>query len=335
MGTRSSKYELARIAAALMIILNHIDPGAAPMAGNAVVRANSLLTDLFHMGGKFGVNLFVIIGAWFLCEQPFKARRIRTILCQVIVYAVLLNLVTWAINGRIQTVPEFLHAFNYWFPFAYILMLLATPLLSRICTNARIHNGFLAAGALFFAALFLLRCLVRENRILSLLNMEHVIGPVWFCFLYLVTAKVKKACRIRPPRRYLCLSLAAAGYLLMLLLTKLMGSPAARDMYSPVCALSAMLLFFFFDSLRMRNSSLVNALARATFGTYLFQCHYHFAPILNRFFNYPRWLHSPFYFPFCLGTAVLIFAAAFCITRLISLAEKNGIKSLRSRGGGT
>ena len=335
MGTRSSKYELARIAAAFVIILNHIDPGAASQAGSGVVRVNTLLTDLFHMGGKFGVNLFVIIGAWFLCEQPFKARRIWTILRQVIVYAVLLNVVTWGINGKMQTVPEFLHAFTYWFPFAYIVMLLATPLLNRICANEKTHNGFLAAGALFFGTFFLLRFLVRENRILSLLNLEHVIGPVWFSFLYLVTAKVKKAGLNRPSRRYLWLSLAAAGYLLMLLLTKLLRNTAVRDMYSPLCALSAMSLFFFFDSLRMKNSRAVNLLASATFGTYLFQCHYHFAPILRQFFNYPHWLPSPFYVPYCLGTAALIFAAAFCITQLINLSGEAEKKYLLSRGGRT
>ena len=314
---RSNKYEAARILAAFIIILNHINQDAALNGAGRVFRFNAFATGLFHMGGKFGVNVFVIISAWFLCGQAFKAKRIWRVLTQVVFYAVAGNVAAMIAGGRLLSAREFLMAFTYWFPFAYIVMLLVSPLLNRLLEKPKQLRLALAAGGALFLALFLLRYLAKDSRILRLLCLEHVIGPVWFCWLYLVTACVKKANLIRPSGKTLYLAGGIAAYFLMYLLVKRFNNWAARDMFSPVCALSALLVFAFFESLRMKDHPLVNTLATATFGTYLLQCHNNLAPIVNRFLNSAGWLSSPLYLLFCILTAAGFFAAALGITRLL------------------
>ena len=53
------------------IVLNH-----APISEDTPLQINLLLHQIFFLGGKFGVNIYIIIGAWFLWDTDFKSRRI-------------------------------------------------------------------------------------------------------------------------------------------------------------------------------------------------------------------------------------------------------------------
>lgn len=56
----------------------------------------------------------------------------------------------------------------------------------------------------------------------------------------------------------------------------------AREMYSPVCILSSIALFMAFKSFKNNYYSVINSIAKHTFGIYLFQCHNETIPVLWR-----------------------------------------------------
>ena len=94
---RNSNLELLRIVAMTLITFNHI-----VSLGNSLDGANSvniLLLLFFLLGGKFGTNLFVILGLWFLIDKEFKFKRIIQIWVQTLFYSVFLNIIDIVILG--------------------------------------------------------------------------------------------------------------------------------------------------------------------------------------------------------------------------------------------
>ena len=130
-NTRKTKYELVRVFAAIFIILNHV-----PCSENAQL-VNILARRLFFLGGKFGVNLFVILGAWFLADSAeFKSNRIFRIVEKSIFYSIVLDAVCVMAGYRFH-LRAFAGSFSYWYSFGYVAMLLFAPYLQRICRSKK------------------------------------------------------------------------------------------------------------------------------------------------------------------------------------------------------
>lgn len=136
---RKAKYEVVRILAAVLIILNHVPCSVAALQINARIK------DFFFLGGQFGVNLFVILSAWFLSgEEQFKASRVIRTLEEMVFFSLFLDGVSIALGYRFD-LGSFLRSFSYWYPFGYVVMLLAVPYLARM-TNATKKHVFIWGG---------------------------------------------------------------------------------------------------------------------------------------------------------------------------------------------
>ena len=71
---RQSNMELLRIIAMTMIILGHF-------LGQGGVLENTsglpyAVAFLLSQGGRISVNLFLMIGCWFMCDSPFRASKV-------------------------------------------------------------------------------------------------------------------------------------------------------------------------------------------------------------------------------------------------------------------
>lgn len=128
---RDSRYEVLRIIAALAITLNHI-----PCSENALI-ANQFIRKFFFLGGQFGVSLYVIIGAWFLCNGKFKADRILRIIAQMVFYSLVLDIVSFVL-GTSVSVSGILKSFSYWFCFGYVVMLIVAPFLQKLSERKKL-----------------------------------------------------------------------------------------------------------------------------------------------------------------------------------------------------
>lgn len=123
---RKAKYEMVRILAAVLIILTHVPCSVAAL------QVNARINDFFFLGGQFGVNLFVILSAWFLSgEDQFKASRAIRTIEEMVFFSLFLDGVSIALGYRFD-LGSFLRSFSYWYPFGYVVMLLAVPYLARM-----------------------------------------------------------------------------------------------------------------------------------------------------------------------------------------------------------
>ena len=142
--TRNSTFELLRIISMILIVAYH--------AGRSIDVSqlsifNRGMFYLISSWGILGVDLFVIISAWFLCEQKFRTTKLISLIFEVITYVFAFTILsviwnTYKAGGGEAFVAvlrhhasEFLSPFwanEYWFITAYIFMLLIAPFINKL-----------------------------------------------------------------------------------------------------------------------------------------------------------------------------------------------------------
>lgn len=70
---RASNLELLRILCMLLIIGDHLT-GQGGIADYSTLPS-SFVFCLIGCGSRIACTVFVLVGSWFMCEQPFKTRR--------------------------------------------------------------------------------------------------------------------------------------------------------------------------------------------------------------------------------------------------------------------
>lgn len=332
MKERDSRYELLRIIATIAITLNHV------LCSKTALTANWYVRQFFFLGGQFGVNLFVIIGAWFLCSSAFKSSRVLRMVAQMFFYTLSLDVLSWLL-GTPVTVGGFLKSFSYWFCFGYAVMLMIAPFLQKIDKNAKsrvcIVGGGIALGATVLGYMNPSLLIVR----LSLKGL--FIGPVWFSYVFILVSVIKENReRIRLSSKTWLL-LFFASYLMMYVILIRAGKSFVREVHSPLCFLSAFAMFGAVANTRTGYRRAVNWLAGYTFGAYLLQTHKLFHPYLweglFRFTSVSE--KSPLYFMEGIAAVIVIFVFAASLEeirkRVMTLKPvRNVMQTLSSYGDG-
>ena len=169
----------------IAIVLNH-----TPCSLNAL-EVNFFVRRFFYLGGQFGVNLFVILGAWFLCDcynslnfskRTFSSKRIFNIIIQMFFYSVFLDLICLILGYRFS-LKTFAASFSYWFCFGYVVMLMAVPFLENINTICR--KIIIIFGGVLTTIVIILGIYMPDFFIVKLFLKGIFIGPVWFCYVFL------------------------------------------------------------------------------------------------------------------------------------------------------
>lgn len=130
---RQSNFELLRILAMLLIVAGHF---YRQSEGHHMNGCLPIL--LFTSGSRVAVNLFLMIGVWFMVDKSFDARRIFKIWNTVWFWSVVLTCAV-IIAGHPVSITHCITAlfpiifYNLWFASAYIILLLLAPYLQLFC----------------------------------------------------------------------------------------------------------------------------------------------------------------------------------------------------------
>lgn len=150
--TRSSNLELLRILCMLLIIGDHLT-GQSGIADYTTLPS-SFAFCLIGCGSRIACSVFVLIGGWFLCEQPYKTRRPLSLWLSLWLYTVPVTLlcklagldVSW---GALRWAAFPASTRQLWFISDYLLLLLCVPLLNHLLRGLSrpAHRGLLAVLA--------------------------------------------------------------------------------------------------------------------------------------------------------------------------------------------
>lgn len=277
---RKSNFELLRIIAILIIIMHHYAQiGCNELLVANVVSGQRLFSQFLFMGGKVGVNLFVLISGYFLCKQEFRLSKLVTLLIWIFTYSVVFMCVLavffdyrFGIFEIVQSL--FPVTFNrYIFPSTYVLMYLFVPFINHFINTVdkKMYQRFILIGGIVFV-------------VLPTLTAMDFMAPdlVWFIYLYLLAAYI----RIYEPLSKIKAKhwlLAGSGMYGLLFLSMVFMDFVG--LYIPAvgvkasyfigqnrlpAVLSAVLLFVGFSRLEMKTSKCINYIGGCAFGIFLF-----------------------------------------------------------------
>lgn len=149
---RSSNLELLRILCMLLIIGDHIT-GQGGIADYSTLPS-SFAFCLIGCGSRIACSVFILIGGWFLCEQPCKTRRPLSLWLSLWLYTVPVTLLCKLTGmdvsfGALRWAAFPASTRQLWFISDYLLLLLCVPLLNRVLhgLSRPAHRGSLAVLA--------------------------------------------------------------------------------------------------------------------------------------------------------------------------------------------
>ena len=278
---RASNLELLRILCMLLIIGDHLT-GQGGIADYSTLPS-SFVFCLIGCGSRIACTVFVLVGSWFMCEQPFKTRRPLSLWLSLWLYTVPVTLLCRLAGldvslGALRWAAFPASTRQLWFISDYLLLLLCVPLLNRLLRGLSrpAHRGLLAVLAV---PLIVYPTLFGENGAVS--------DTAWmFLYEYLLIAYLRRW----PDNRlaHLLQHRAAAlglGLGLPLLNTILRAVLETRGLtdgkafqymayYRTALGalpnlLAALALFYLFRGLDLGCVRWVNALAGTTLGVYI------------------------------------------------------------------
>ncbi|WP_271813224.1 acyltransferase [Clostridium beijerinckii] len=274
---RSSNLELLRIFAIVMIIAHHYSVHGGWDIPNEL-SYNRIIVQLISLGGKLGVNCFILITGYFMINSKFNIKKFSKIIGQVFFYSVAIMLVfkLFGIShiGIRETAKSFFPIIfsKYWFATTYVELYILSPYLNKLinyCTEKEYQR-------LLIILIIILSVIPTFTN--SLPGIDNL---PWFVFLYLVASYIRKYQYNFFDRRKLLLLIFIGSYMLIMISVVIIDLFALkipdfpfdptflREMNSLPMFICSISLFIYFKKLDMGSKKIINNISSTTFGIYL------------------------------------------------------------------
>lgn len=301
---RNSNIELLRAFSMILIILHHysLHGGLIEIENWGI---NKTIGSIILIGGKIGVNLFVLITGYFLIESKLKLKKILKLIVQVLFYTVSFFIISIMINGNYsfeEIKKSFLPiTFNtYWFITAYIGIYILSPFINKFVKCFKKENLKVLIG--IFIILF--------SAIGFISSSSGYMGNLqWFLLMYIVGAYIrlydlevisKKRIELFSIIGYCILIIGASVSIYLCRYNEIFFKlfRKAINMNSIVIFIESVLLFLTFKNLEIKANNVINLFGKYSFGVYLFHDNFIFKSFLwknilkieNFYFAEPYWL---------------------------------------------
>lgn len=287
---RQGNFDVLKIIAIFFIVLHHyalwsgwkFEPG---------FHLNKLAAQSLIIGGKLGVNLFVMITGYFMIKSFPKMKSIMTIWVETTVISLFIYLITvrFHLGEQFFDLETFIRRLfpvifgQYWFVTAYSLLYLAIPLLNKVLLSANLIK--FKRGLLIGFIVLSLSTYIYYRKGLTFSY------PIWLAYLYSIgaylrlnkitisTFKLWKSFLYISVIGFICLlSNIVLQFLFAkpdLLITKLLTFFGWHETIfytsdsSPLMLILAVWIFIMFMNLEIKARKIYAYVGRAAFGVYL------------------------------------------------------------------
>lgn len=276
---RNSNIELLRIIAMVMIVMYHQslygDFGKLSYYNQGWILFTS-------MGGKIGVDIFVIItGYYSITKIKFSYKKILMLILKMTLWSILIQYIYMRSNNVnilksegiksliLAVIPFF--SDKWWFMTVYILLLLISPYLNIVLNLLEKKEYLLmCCGGIFF-------CYVIPTATLGKLGYAKYTDPVMlFVILYAIGGYLSRFSK--DIKKYLsgillCTAIILLVYFISVIVLIRFRSFLVEESSSMFCLAIAIGIFIFFQSIPIHKRNWINAIARNTLDIYLFSEH--------------------------------------------------------------
>ena len=274
---RDSNIELLRIIAMLMIIAHHFAVHGGFFFQSRQITGNMLFLQWLSIGGKIGVNLFVLISGYFLAAaSEIRIQKAVKLWLQIFFYSVVIYLIFcltgltgFSVRGLVEALFPILSK-QWWFASSYFLLYLLSPVINRGLRklSQKKHLLLLAVLAVFWYGIPVFTWLPERLRDL-----------LWFVFLYCISGYLRRYNSAEKQKAGTWLTIGTGllllsfGYAVVLLNFLVRYQERYETAYFQtwqiLMLLTAIPLLLGFVRLKVKNNALINKMAAASFGIYL------------------------------------------------------------------
>jgi len=337
---RQSNIELLRIFAMLFIIAHHIAVHSNFEYASNILVVNDLWVDFIQMGGRLGVDIFVLISGYFLITtSTLKVSKVAKLWLQLCTYSVAMYFFFVFLGEESFSIGELLGRFApitnpfWWFARTYFILVLLSPYISAMLRSLakNVYRNMLILMTVIW-------CLLPT----FLLDEMESNQLIWFVYLYALAGYIRLHFDVSSIRSRIWFLIALGSILLTYVLALAMealGVPSVLDPHTfeyfydmqklPILVI-AVSLFAGFLSWDIGCSKAVNFISAATFGVYMLHDYSDMRGFLwSTVFHNEQFTNSGWLIPYTILQTVVVFAACAGIELVrIYLVEKRYVKCL-------
>lgn len=338
--TRQSNIELLRIFAMVMIVAHHIGVHSNFDLTSGMPAVNRLWIQFIQMGGKIGVNVFVLISGYFLITaKSLKLSKVAKLWLQLGTYSVVMYLLFVLLGEESFSVWDFLGRFfpitnaSWWFARTYFILFILSPFL---------NTGLNAMGQKAHLRLLLVLTVLWSLIPTFLSDAMESNSLLWFIYLYALAGYIRLYVDIKGVKAktwFIAAGAITAFTYLLAVVLDWFGVASVFDPYSFSyffemqkihILLLSVTIFMAFLAKDMGRHPVINILSSATFGVYLLHDYGDMrAALWQRLFENESYAESWLLIPYTLLQLVVVFAVCAVIELLrIYLLEKRYMKHM-------
>lgn len=344
MGTKSrnSNFELLRIIAMLQIIAYHLAFHSNFMFVGSSITINRVWYQMLFMGGKVGVNLFVMITGYFMISaNKIKTANVIRLWGQTLFYVLVFYFALPGYTGfgsvQDKAIAKFfpISSEQYWFISCYLALYVLIPFINQLLNSIDrdLYRRMLIITGIIWVLIPNISWI--PGLAVTTFNGSNL---AFFIYMYALAAYIRLYSgdfEGKSGKYFLgniVLLIITAGTVIVLdVIGKKNGSAVKlipylyNYQYSLLTVLRSVLLFLCFKNVRMKESKTVNLLASCTFGIYLLHDNWQFRRTFwNNVLKVPSHANDKLFVLYTLGIIAAVFAAGF----ILEFIRRNTVERL-------
>lgn len=256
-----------------MIILHHF----AVHNKVETTQYNHIVLDLLSIGGKLGVNVFILITGYFMINSSFKIKKIIWLFVEISFYSITILLIFYGFglsefNTKLTLMSLFPLIYNlYWFGTVYVMLYIISPFINIFINkiNRFQHRNLIILLTAFWS---IIPTFTAGDLYFSYLG--------WFINLYIIGAYIKfyEKKDFNFKKDIITFLLAYLIIILSVVILNMLGETYSillnfttyfSKINSFILLLCTISLFQIFNHLKIPNTKIINNIAKSIFSVYL------------------------------------------------------------------
>ena len=309
---RNSNLELLRIVSMILIILHHY-----AVHGNFVWTAddgvNQIIVQIISLGGKIGVNCFLLITGYFLLESKMNGKKLLKLILETWFYSVSIFAIMLCVNPSMYTNKMLkscllpITSGIYWFATMYILLSILMPFIKilLIHLDKKKHFQLCLLTVLCFSILPTIRLPIPVSDL------------GWGIIICIIAAYLRKYPDFYTESLSYSCAFAIIFSLILIIAKILFPNSRMGEMNQFIVLLCSVFLFLTFKNRKTQPKRWINWIASSTFGVYLIHDNFLIRPILwNDILHNNAYAHTSYFVLHIISSTILVFAICIIIDKI-------------------
>ena len=277
--TRESNIELYRIFLMLLIIAHHyvIHPGLDTIIYNDFFSFKSVYIAIFGAFGKIGINCFVLITGYFMCESNINLKKFTKLLLEIEFYKIIIFVILCLTGNDSFTIMNFARSvlpvtfITNNFTSCYLLFYLFIPFINILIKNIKRkqHLTLIIMLLFIYSILGSIPSFILKFNYISFFIFIYLIGAYIRKYKILVLENRKKCMIINIVLMFLSISSIILGMLAFEKYNMKIMYFFVNDSNKILAVFLAISIFYLFKNMKIKYNKYINQIALSIFGVLL------------------------------------------------------------------